>query len=148
MSYEFSLEVVLEHRRRTENEARRRFMEAQAKVDEAVAQLNEYYAQVDRTREENLSLQRQGGTNAPSLVANEAFISGQKFRIEAQRMKIRDLKAEAEILQSALLEAAKEVKTLEKLKERQFEEYKKKRRKHEAREIDEIVVLRHKNQDG
>jgi flagellar export protein FliJ len=148
MKYEFSLEVVLEHRRRTENEARRVFLEAQAKVDQAVAQLNEYYAQVDRTREQNLTLQLQGGANAPSLTANESFITGQKFRIDSQRMMIRDLKMEAEALQEALLEAAKEVKTLEKLKERQLEEFKKKRRKHEAREIDEIVTLRHKNQDG
>ena len=148
MKYEFSLEVVLEHRRRSENEARRVFLLAQAKVDEAVDQLNEFYDQVDRTRNDSLSLQKQGGTTAPSLVANENFVTGQKFRIEAQRVKIRDLKMEAERLQDVLLEAAKEVKTLEKLKERQIEEFKKKRRKHEAREMDEIVTLRHKNQDG
>ncbi len=148
MSYEFSLQVVLEHRRRLEDEARRVFFEAQAKVDQAVGVLNEYYAQVDRTRDESLKLQKQGGAMAPTLVANENFVTGQKFRIEAQRMKIRDLKMEAEALQDALLEAAKEVKTLEKLKERQQEEYKKKMRKREANEIDEIVTLRHKNQDG
>lgn len=149
MSYEFSLEVLLEHRRRTENEARRVYMEAQAKVDQAVAQLNEYYAQVDRTREENMQLQKQGGALAPSLVANESFITGQKYRIEAQRTKIRELKMAAEELQLALIEAAKETKTLEKLKERQLEEYKKERRKREMKETDELVVLRHKNhQDG
>ena len=148
MKYEFSLEVVLLHRRRAENEARRVFLLAQAKVDAAVSQLNEYYAQVDRTRDESLKLQLQGGAAAPSLVTNESFVTGQRFRIEAQRMQIRDLKMEAEVLQEALLEAAKEVKTLEKLKERQMDEFKKKRRKHEAREIDEIVTLRYKNQDG
>jgi flagellar FliJ protein len=146
MSYEFSLEVVLVHRRRLEDEARRQYFEAQAKVDQAMKVLNEYYAQVDRTREDSLNLQKQGGTFAPTLVANENFVTGQKFRIEAQRMQIRDLKMEAEALQDALLEAAKEVKTLEKLKERQQEEYKKKMRKREANEIDEIVTLRHKNQ--
>ena len=146
MKYEFSLQVVLEHRKRSENEARRAFLEAQAKVDAAVAELNEFYEQVDQTRADSLALQRRGGTASPSLVANENFVTGQKFRIDAQRMKIRDLKIEAEVLQDALLEAAKEVKTLEKLKERQADEFKKKRRVHEAREIDEIVTLRHKNQ--
>jgi flagellar FliJ protein len=145
MKYEFSLEVVLDHRKRNENEARRKFYEAQSKVDAAVAQLNEFYDQVDHARSESMKLQVKGGTTAPSLVANENFVTGQKFRIEAQRMKIRDLKMEAESLQDALLEAAKETKTLEKLKERQVEEFKKKRRKHEAREMDEIVTLRHKN---
>ena len=116
MKYEFSLEVVLTHRRRTENEARRVFMEAQAKVDVAVAQLNEYYAQVDRTRESNLDLQKQGGAQSAALAQNESFITNQKYRIEAQRTKIRELKMAAEALQDALLEAAKETKTLEKLK--------------------------------
>jgi flagellar FliJ protein len=148
MRYEFSLEVLLEHRRRTENEARRQYMEAQAKVDQAVAQLNEYYAQVDRTREDNLNLQRQGGAKSSSLVANENFITGQKVRIETQRMKIRELKMAAEELQLALVEAAKETKTLEKLKERQQEEYKKARRKRDMKETDELVVLRHKVQDS
>lgn len=144
MSYEFSLEVVLEHRRKLENEARRRWVEAQSLVDQAIAELNVMYDQVDAARASNLETERSGGTTAARLVANDNFIAGQKFRIEAQRMKIRDLKMTADELQEAMVEAAKETKTLEKLKERGFEEWKKERRKREMKETDELVILRHK----
>jgi flagellar export protein FliJ len=144
MKFEFSFEVLLDHKRKLENEARRQFMEAQVKVDEATVKLNEFYDQVDRARGDSQKLQRTGGLLAPALVANSDFISGQKFRIEAQRMKIRDLKLVADELQEAMVECAKETKTLEKLRERSLDEYKKERRKREAKETDEIVVLRHK----
>ena len=148
MSYTFSLEVLLDYKKRLENEARLLFVEAQTKVDAAIAVLGEYYDQVDRTREETLNLTRQGGALAPTLVSNSDFISGQKFRIEAQRLKIRELKMTADELQEALIEAAKETKTLEKLKERGLEAYKKDRRKREMKETDELVTLRHKPNGG
>ncbi len=148
MNYKFSLQVLLEHRKTLENEARRLYVEAVSKVDQATAELNEFYDQVDRTRVENASLERSGGTSAAALVANDNFISGQKYRIEAQRKKIRELKSAAEELQEALIEAAKERKSLEKLKERRTEEFKKDLRKRELKANDEIVTLRHKREGG
>ena len=148
MNYKFSLQVLLEHRKNLENEARRLYVEAVSKVDEATAELNEFYAQVDRTREQNAKLERSGGTSSAALIANDNFISGQKYRIESQRKKIRGLKTAAEDLQEALIEAAKERKSLEKLKERRTEEFKKDLRKRELKETDEIVTLRHKREGG
>lgn len=148
MTYKFSLEVLLDHKQKLENEARRQWVEAQTKVDEAVAILNGYYDQVEQTRLQNGKLERSGGTLAPTLLINDDFIAGQKYRIEAQRKVIRELKSVAEELQEALVEAAKEKKTLEKLKERRTEEYKKAQRKRELKETDEIVTLRHKREGG
>ncbi len=148
MSYTFSLEVLLEYKKRLENEARLLFVEAQTRVDAALAVLSESYDQVDRARQESSDLTRAGGALAPKLVANSDFISGQKFRIEAQRLTIRELKMTADELQEAMIEAAKETKTLEKLKERGFETYKKDRRKREMKETDELVTLRHKPNGG
>lgn len=148
MSYIFSLEVLLDYKKRLENEARLLFVEAQSKVDAAIVVLGEYYDQVDRTREQNSILQAQGGALAPSLVANSDFITGQKFRIEAQRLKIRELKTTADELHEAMIEAAKETKTLEKLKERGFEQYKRDRRKREMKQQDELTTLRHKPNGG
>ncbi len=143
MSFEFSLEVLLDHKRKLQDEARRVYVEAQAKVDQAVGELNGFYKQVDDTRLENQTLEKSGGALASRLVMNDAFVEGQKIRIEHQRLKIRDLKSAAELLQEQLVEAAKEVKALEKLKEKQKEEYKKKQRIREMKENDEIVTLRH-----
>ncbi|MES2965875.1 MAG: flagellar export protein FliJ [Bdellovibrionota bacterium] len=144
MKFEFSLESLLDHRRRVEEMAQRDWAEAQGKVDRAVAKLSEYYDQVDEARQRSASLESQGGAQAGALISNSEFIGGQKYRIEAQRQTIRGLKEEAERLQEILIEAAKETKTLEKLKERQMEEFKLKRRKLEAKEMDELVVTRFK----
>jgi flagellar FliJ protein len=148
LSYTFSLEVLLNYKKRLENEARVLFNEAQTKVEEAIAVLGEYYDQVDRTREESLNLTRAGGILAPKLISNSDFISGQKIRIEAQRLKIRELKTTADELHESMIEAAKETKTLEKLKERGLEAYKKDRRKSEMKKTDELVTLRHKPNGG
>jgi flagellar protein FliJ len=144
MSFEFSLEVLLEHKRRLQDEARRVWAEAQAKVDDAVNELNGFYKQVDDTRLTNQTLEKSGGALASRLVMNDGFIEGQKIRIERQRLKIRDLKSAAEILHEQMVEAARETKTLEKLKEKRKEEFKKKMRVREMKENDEIVTLRHK----
>lgn len=144
MSFVFGLEVLLEHKRRLQREAQRAWAEAQRKVDAAVEELNRFYKQVDDTRNETQELAKTGGALANRIVMNDAFIDGQKYRIEAQRLKIRELKSIAEQLQDAMIEASKETKTLEKLKEKQKEEYKKKARVREMKEIDEIVTLRHK----
>jgi flagellar protein FliJ len=144
MKFEFSLESLLDHRRRVEDVAQKDWAEAQAKVDQAVAKLNEFYDQVDEARQRTASLENQGGAQAGALISNSEFIGGQKYRIEAQRHVIRGLKAEAERLQDILIEAAKETKTLEKLRERQLEEFKIKRRKLEAKELDELIVTRFK----
>ena len=148
MKYKFSLKVLLDHRKKLENEARRNFMLAQSRVDDAITELNGFYDQVDRTRTENGDIEKSGGRASPKLMANDDFIAGQKFRIEAQRLKIRELKVIADELMEIMIEAAKEAKTLEKLKERRTDEHKIAERKHELKETDEIVVLRHKREGG
>ncbi len=148
MKYKFSLEVLLDHRKNLENEARRQFMEAQSQVDDAIKELNGFYDQVDRTRAENGVIEKSGGRNSPKLMSNDEFIAGQKIRIEAQRKKIRELKMVADELMEAMIEAAKEAKTLLKLKERRTEEHKLAGRKRELKETDEIVILRHKREGG
>lgn len=144
MRFEFSLESLLTHRRRLEELAQREYAEAQSKVDAAALKLNEYYDQVDEARHRSASLEVRGGAQAGALISIDEFIAGQKYRIEAQRKVIRDLKVEAERLQEILIEAAKETKTLEKLKERQLEEFKLKRRKAETKALDELIVTRFK----
>lgn len=146
MSFVFSLEVLLEHKRRLQDEARRVWSEAQGKVDQATAELNGFYGQVDDTRKANQELEKSGGALAARLIANDSFIDGQKIRIERQRLKIRELKSAAETLHELMVEALRDTKTLEKLKEKQKEEYKKKLRVREMKENDEIVTLRHKRE--
>ncbi|MEK7356032.1 MAG: flagellar export protein FliJ [Bdellovibrionota bacterium] len=144
MRFLFSLESLLDHRRRLEEVAQKEWAEAQGKVDAAVAQLGRYYDQVDEARTRSAAIETQGGAQTGALISIDEFIGGQKYRIEAQRAVIRELKTEAERLQEILIEAAKETKTLEKLKERQLADFNVKRRKAEAKANDELIVTRFK----
>jgi flagellar FliJ protein len=146
MKFEFSFDRLLQHKKRIEDEARRHFNEAQGKVDKAQEQLNTMYNQVDRTRLRTVELSERGGAAVPELSLLNEFIIGQRTRIENQRAMIRDLAAEAERLQDILVGTARERKTLEKLREKRLEDFKKARKKKEMKEVDELVVTRFKNQ--
>lgn len=144
MKFTFAFEKLLEHKRQLEQVARRNWLEAQAKVDESMRKLDEMYTQIDDGRKRISDLQIKGGAHLGSLVQISEFILGQKIRIERHRLDLRELLIEAERLQEIVVEAAREKKTLDKLKERRFEEYKRLRKKIELKQMDELVVTRFK----
>lgn len=147
MKFEFSFETLLDHRRKLEDAARREWTEAQAKVDKAKKELDELYGQIDSARERVATLEKTGGAQAGSLVSISEFISGQNVRIEKHRYMMRDLITDAEQKRDVMVEAAKETKTLQKLKEKKKAEYKAKQKKRELKEVDELIVTRFKSQE-
>jgi flagellar protein FliJ len=142
MKFDFAFEKVLEHRGQLEEIARRNWAAAKAKSDAAEAKLREMYDEIDEARSRAGRITREGGPQSMALMQVDEFIIGQKVRIEIQRAEIRTLLAETERLHELLVEAAKEKKILEKLKEKKFEQFKQKLKKLELKEIDEIVVTR------
>jgi len=77
---------------------------------------------------------------------NKEAIEVLKELIQQQIGKVRRAERHAEIARKRLEEAIKERKTLEKLKEDAFTEYKKEYEKEEQKEIDELVSFRHKTE--
>jgi flagellar FliJ protein len=148
MNFKFSFEVLLDHRRKIEDAARREWNEAQAKVDAAKAELDEFYSQVDLARERVNLLEKKGGTHGGALISISEFISGQNIRIERHRLAMRDLISDAEAKRDTMIEAAKETKTLQKLKEKRLAEFKLKAKKHELKEVDDLIVTRFKTSDS
>lgn len=148
MKFEFSLEKLLDHRQSLEDAAKRDYFQAQALVDAAERELKDMYKAIELARTRAAGLESQGGYHAPALSSIDEFIKGQTLRIERHRAKIRELTTEAERLHQILIEAAKERKTLEKLKEHQFEDYKARRKKIELKTADELVVTRFKRASG
>lgn len=142
MKFKFVFAKLLEHRRKLEDIARKNYLEAQAKVDTSMRMLDGFYEQVEHARKQAGELSQTDGPHAASLGQIDQFINGQKIRIERQRAEVRELMGEAERMQELLIEAAKETKTLDKLRERRHEEYKVKRKKMELKEADELVVTR------
>ena len=83
-----------------------------------------------------------------SLVQIDDFIRGQGVRIGMQKLKVREHKAIVEEAQEALLEAAKERKIYEKLRERRFEEFKDAEKKRELKLVDDMIVTRYKAKEA
>lgn len=75
---------------------------------------------------------------------NKESIEILKELIHQQMGKVRKAERHAEIARKRLEDAIKERKTLEKLKEDAFSEYKKEYEKEEQKEIDELVNFRYK----
>ena len=143
MGFKFSLEAVLKHRKRLEDEAHVIFAEAQARLTEAKEILQSYYNSIDQNREDISRLQASNQKNAvPLILEKESFISGQGLRIEQHRKLMRQLIQDLEEKQEAYLLALRERKTLEKLKEKRKREFDMEVARREALELDEIATIR------
>lgn len=142
--FKFAFDKLLDHKRTLEDVARREYFEAQRLVDIAKKELEEMYKRIDDSRARAHDIETAGGRQAPTLSQIDEFINLQKIRIERHRLKIRELNAVAEQKQELLIEAAKERKTLEKLREKRMEEYDLQAKLAEMKEVDELVVTRFK----
>jgi flagellar FliJ protein len=142
--FKFSFERLLQHKHTLEDVARRDHLLAKKAMDEAKQEIDQMYRDIDESRDWSLKVELQGGSQSMTLAQIDEFINLQKIRIERARLALRSLMTEVENKQEKLIEAAKERKTLEKLRERRVEEHKQKLAEHEMKENDEIVVLRHR----
>ena len=148
MKFVFELEKVLKHKRTVENVAQRDWAEAQALVDAGMKELKALYTQVEEARNLVAMREKSGSARGFELGQVDEFVNGQKVRIERQRQKVRELMGRAEELHEALVAAARERKTFEKLKEKRFEEFKAQKKKHELKQLDDLVVTRYKRAEG
>lgn len=146
MKFSFAFEKLLDHRKMLEDLARKDYLLAASNVATAEGELRQMYDDIRESRNRAGELGRKGGAQGPALSQIDEFIRGQNIRIQRQREKIRELMAEAERKQLALVEAAREHKTLQKLKERRLADFKRALKKGDLKIIDEIVTTRFKRE--
>jgi flagellar FliJ protein len=142
MKFEFSYQKLLEHRKRLEELAAKAYSDAQYRADQARVKLDEFYKQVEETRTSILNFEQEGSRSSGIMIQAQEFIEGQKFRIQKQKKELQELLQAAEMKQEELQLAARERKTIEKLKERQLQEFKVRLKKKEMKEIDDLVTMR------
>jgi len=141
----YPLQGVLNLKEKLESQEKVLFqaaMEELRREEEALSQLE----QRKRGYEDRL---REAVTSQLDLLkvkTNKEAIEVLKELIQQQIGKVRRAERHAEIARKRLEEAIKERKTLEKLKEDAFTEYKKEYEKEEQKEIDELVSFRHKTE--
>jgi flagellar FliJ protein len=143
MAFRFGLNTVLKHRQRLEDVAQREFSEAQAEVDKCLNEIEGMYSRIDEVRSE-IAAEEKLGDAGSMMRAQEmhAFINGHKLRIERLRLRARELLQIAEEKHEALIEAAREKKILAKLKEKRFAEYRSWLQRIEAKELDDLTMVR------
>ncbi|OQW50228.1 MAG: hypothetical protein A4S09_00085 [Proteobacteria bacterium SG_bin7] len=143
MKFKFRLETLRKHRKNLEELARRDFANAKDRSDQILKQIDNFYDDDDKAREYAGAVVRDETTDPGFLQLSSEFIERNKIRIEQKKMEFREALVVTEDKQQVLVEAARETKVLDKLKEKKKEIFLKKLRKKNRKDTDEVVVQRH-----
>ncbi len=140
----FSLQTVLDYRKRLEDIAQYRFLEAKKnrdiiknKLDDATDALTLFIA-------ESVQLQ-QAGIEITELIRHEEIIASQKQNLQAIKKNLSERIQLVENEQQNLLHRCKERQILERLKETQNKAWHAYLNKQEAAMLDEIATTRHES---
>ena len=142
MKFRFRLETVMRQRRAERDAAQRVYAEAQAKLQAQLSLIQQMYSELDNAREMSDQKVALPGAKSTDLVQIADFVEGQKVRIRLAREKARELMAVAEEKHEILIEASQAFRILEKLKEKKREEFKIQYNKKQAKEQDDITIMR------
>lgn len=144
MKFKFPLAALLKQRKIIEDLAQRSYQEAMAELNRQKDILQDLIQAKQNTFYANYEIQHGAGQVASSLVYNNEFMNGQDIRIERQKSKVQECEKLVEKQREILRQAAVEYKIIEKLKEKQFEEFKLDYEMKQQKEMDEQSILRYK----
>lgn len=148
MKFQFAYQKLMKHRKLEEEIAQRDFFEAQRVADLAFEKLESMNEELKRAFQERERVARLGGAVGGELTSYGEFIRGHKVRIEKQAKVVTQTAAIAEQKRLVLVEAVQAFKVLEKLREKRLAAFKKERRQHETKQIDEMVTMRYQQGRG
>ena len=137
--FTFKLEGVLEQRKHVERQRQRDVAAAQQRALQLQAELDALAA-VKRASAKDL---RSGAPlSAAALAAHQRFATATRLKGATLRHSIAEARHELEAAQHALLEAAKQRKVMEKLREREYARWAEQMRLRDLAEADEIAAAR------
>ncbi len=141
--FRFRLQPVLEHKRRLEELAQTELAQAQAVQQREEAALEHLH---ERTRRAIDDLERQrftGPLDIAALQLGMRYLDVLKGQIDRQRQVVERVREQAEAKRQLLIGYMQQRKVLERVRERQREAFLLEQQRSEARQIDELVVMRH-----
>ena len=140
--FRYRMQNILDVKEKLENQARNDFAVAAAKLNEEEAKLDALKGRKDAYEEE---LKRLYGStlNIASIRETEDAIEIMKYHIEEQKLNVAAASQQLEVARQKLTAAMQDRKTHEKLKEKQFDEFKAEEAAKESKEIDELVSFRY-----
>lgn len=141
--FEFRLETLLRVRQLREREAKRKVAAQQAALA-LLDRLNRQTAEeISRQQAELLAGQRQGHLDPLELQRGRAWIAHLRRTIALRQVQRAELTAQLQQLQVAWQAARTQARIIEKLRERRWEEYTRKRARAEQAAADELAQQLH-----
>ncbi len=138
MKFHFKLEKVLKHKHILEKQAQRDFAEMQKKLDEQLNILKDLENNLKNTYNERYNFIASGQNVSASLDFVQKAYDGYKVMIGNQKRIIEGLEKIVEEKRLRLVEATKERKVFEKLKDKKKEEFVRELKKKDQKRTDEI----------
>lgn len=143
MAFKFRFETLKKHRKTLRDIAQKDYADAEAKANEQMQLIESLYVQIDEANEKSLKLREARPVDMDQMKSIEEFVELQKVKIELEREKARELLSVMEEKQEVLMEKAREFKVVEILRAKELEKHKEKMRLIEAKEVDDINLMRH-----
>ncbi len=144
--FRYRMQNILNVKEKLETQARNEFAIAAAKEREEEEKLKVLESRRDGYEAE---LKRRCGSDLDLIAIKEAeeALEMIKYHINVQKMNLAAARQELEVARQKLTVAMQDRKTHEKLKEKQFEEFKAEEAAKESKEIDELVSYRFGSED-
>lgn len=134
----FKLEPLYDYRHRIEEICMKEFGEALGRLDEEEGKLAVLKGVYKKSSEEADRLKEEGAP-VEDINMYHAWFAGLRNHIVEQEGIIRHFRAELEAKRARLLEASKDKKVIETLKEKSFESYRQELSKQDQKTTDDIV---------
>jgi flagellar export protein FliJ len=142
LAFVFRLERVLAVRRIEEDGARQRHAEAREALQGACGARDDAQSRLGGSLDRLDALKRRDELSEQALYLHSLHLSGLRREIAAARARVEEAEAEVERTAAALLHAHQAREALEKLRQREEGAWLRDQAAREAREMDEIAVLR------
>lgn len=139
--FRYRMQNILTVKEKLETQAKNEFAIAAAQVNEEEERLKELIKRQEDYRVYLKNLQT-GDLDFKSIKETTQAVESMKYLIAAQKRVLEKAEKVLEIKRVALADAIQEVKTHEKLKEREFSEFMAEEAARESKEIDELVSYR------
>jgi flagellar export protein FliJ len=141
--FNFRLQNVLDYRTSLVDRARQELATAQARLNEEEARQLAFERAERQAIRQQCIMQTTGTLDLPEITRLLEYSEVLAKRIIAQRDVIAECQRDVDALQARMVALAKDAKALEKLRERQLEEYQQEDTRRERAETSEIASTRH-----
>lgn len=141
--YRFSLENVLEWRDEKEKVISEKLIKKKNQIEEKSAEIESLVQEYEKIKNDARTFK-----NTSELIRMQQYRQSLADSIEKERGSLSKLSHEQEEIRKDLVKARQDKSAIEKLKEKDHEDYKEKLRLFEQNFLDEIATLRHTRKEG